>query len=249
MKRIYLDKNDCFIEGEKIKIRRDSFHYLKNVLRMTKNNKFIGFDGTGKEYEIIIEKVRDDFLLGKILHGKINFSSEPDFELILCQSIPKGRKMDFIISEVTQLGVKKIIPIISERVILKLDKEEKNNKIKRWNKIAEEASKISGRNTIPYIENFTNFKDALNYETDFSLIFWEGEKKLLKEVIRNIEVGKDNFKIKIFIGPEGGYTEKEINLAEKNGIISVSLGKRILKVETAAVIATGIIFYELENID
>ncbi|MFN4228051.1 MAG: RsmE family RNA methyltransferase, partial [Candidatus Ratteibacteria bacterium] len=148
MRRIYLG-NDCFRLKDRFLIRKETFHYLKNVLRFNERDFFIGFDGSGKEYKIEIEKIEKKEILAKILEERVIYSSELGFTLQLFQCIPKGDKLDFIIREVTQLGVKRIVPVISKRTSVKIPRERIENKIKRWNKIAEEASKISGRVFVP----------------------------------------------------------------------------------------------------
>ncbi|MFN4227623.1 MAG: RsmE family RNA methyltransferase, partial [Candidatus Ratteibacteria bacterium] len=124
------------------------------------------------------------------------------------------------------------------------------NKIKRWNKIAEEASKISGRVFVPEISELSNFEKSIREEKDIGIIFWEGERnRTIKDIIKEIDKDKIiNKKINVFIGPEGGFDEDEIKLAIENNYLPTSLGKRILKVETASVISIGILIYELENL-
>lgn len=249
MRRIYLG-NDCFRLKDRFLIREETFHYLKNVLRFNERDVFIGFDGSGKEYKIEIEKIGRKEILAKILEEKVIYSSELDFTLQLFQCIPKGDKLDFIIREVTQLGVKRIVPVISKRTSVKIPRERIENKIKRWNKIAEEASKVSGRVFVPEISELSNFEKSIREEKDIGIIFWEGERnRTIKDIIKGIDKDKIiNKKINVFIGPEGGFDEDEIKLAIENNYIPTSLGKRILKVETASVISIGILIYELENL-
>jgi len=249
MRRIYIGI-DCIKIKDSVLIKNETLHYLKNVLRFKEGDRFIGFDGSGKEYEIEILKIEKNEIMGKIVEEKEVFNPELPFDLRLFQCIPKGEKFDFIIREVTQLGVKKIIPVISKRTVVKIPEEKKANKVKRWKKIAEEASKISGRIFVPEIENPVKFEKCLDEEKDFGVIFWEGEREFtIKDFIKKIK-GKEikGKKINIFIGPEGGFDEEEIELAKKNNFFTLSLGKRILKVETASVVSIAILTYELENL-
>ncbi|MCM8772912.1 MAG: 16S rRNA (uracil(1498)-N(3))-methyltransferase [Candidatus Omnitrophica bacterium] len=250
MRRIYLG-NDCLKIKNKFLIRGETYHYLKNVLKLSKNDLFKGFDGSGREYKIKIFDVGKREVIGEVIEEEQIYTPELNFTLNLFQSLPKGEKFEFIIRETTQLGVKKIIPVISKRVIVKISEEKIDNKIKRWIKIAEEASKVSGRTFIPEIAKPLKFDNCIMEEKkDIGIIFWEGEREItIKDFVKNLKKEDIyNKKINVFIGPEGGFDEEEIELAKRNGYISVSLGKRILKVETASTVAIAILVYEFENL-
>lgn len=247
MRRVYI-RNECVIERKKLRIKGETKHYLVNVLRLKEGDEIIGFDGSGVEYKLKLVEIGKHEIEALIMEkGKV-YSVETPFEVILFQSLPKGKKMDFIVRETTQLGVKKIIPVISKRVVPFLDTEKRKKKIERWRKIAAESSRVSGRSVVPEIGNFTDFSEAVEFKTDYSIIFWEGETKSLKDVLKEISPISPQFSIKVFIGPEGGYGEEEVEMVKKYGGISVSLGKRILKVETASVVSLAILIYELENL-
>ncbi|MCM8804186.1 MAG: 16S rRNA (uracil(1498)-N(3))-methyltransferase [Candidatus Omnitrophica bacterium] len=249
MRRVYLG-NDCLKLKDRFYIKGETFHYLKNVLRMKEGDVFIGFDGSGKEYKINIENIKRTEILAGILEEKEVYNPELPFNIQLFQCIPKGEKFDFIIRETTQLGVKKIVPVISKRVIVKISEDKIENKIKRWKKIAEESSKVSGRVFVPEISKPLRFEDCIKEKKDFGILFWEGEREMnIKKIIKYLNREKIyNKKINVFIGPEGGFDEKEIELAKESGYFTTSLGKRILKVETASIISIAILIYELENI-
>jgi len=247
MKRIYLDRNDCDISQKDICVRGDTFHYLKKVLRMKAGDVFAGFDGTGSEYTIEARNVENGLLEGVIIELKKVINTETSFNLQLFQSIPKSGKMDLIISETAQLGVKKIVPVISSRVIGSLPAEREARKRERWAKIAAEASRISGRGSVMEISEVMKFKDAVEMNSDLSIFFWERAAIPLRHIIERASLPAADAVIKIFVGPEGGYTEEEAALAEHCGALTASIGKRILKVETASVIATALTIYELEN--
>jgi len=245
MRRIYLDNVER--KGKFLNIYGDTFFYLSKVLKMKKGEEFLGFDGSGKEYILKVNEIGKDFLRGEIINSKEVFDTECKVEIILCQSLPKFKKMDIIVNWATQLGVKKIVPVISERVITRFEKEKGKKKVERWRRVAIEASKVSGRVFIPEIYPVTKFEDALKMKSDFSIIFWEGEKRPLKDILNYIPK-KSPLTIKIFIGPEGGYSEKEVEMAKNNGFFSASLGRRILKVETASIISVGILLFHLGDL-
>ncbi len=247
MKRIYMDARDCTVNTGTIQIHGGTFHYLRKVLRMKKGDVFSGFDGRGLSYTINIDAVERDFLQGTILELKRNVDFETPFDLHLFQSVPKSGKMDSIIREVSQLGVKKIVPVISKRVIVNSPVERMRQKTDRWRKISAESSRISGRELVMEISEVMKFEDAVKIKSDLSIIFWESAVTPLRQIIQeNTGLKKDAF-IKIFVGPEGGYTEEEVSLAKDYGVAAASIGKRILKVETASVIASALTIYELEN--
>jgi len=247
MRRIYLDPVDCERDHSGIYIKGSSFHYLSNVLRMKEGDIFIGFDGSGYEYKIEITSRDKRFFKGEILNAEKVVNREVLFDIVLFQSIPKGSKMDKIISEIAQLGVKKVFPVISNRVVPHLDKESIQHKKGRWKRLAAEASKIAGTDTVIDIGEPIGFEEAVKLPADAKIIFWEKAITSLKDVIKPFHELKKGADIHIFIGPEGGYGDEEIALAEEYGVVNASIGKRILKVETASVIAVALTIYELEN--
>jgi len=249
MRRIYLNRNECLIENKKITIEGDTYHYLKNVLRAKEGYSFSGFDGSGKEYIVEISKIGKNFLEAVILKKTEKYDVETSFDLYLFQSIPKGKKIEEIIEGTVQLGIKGIYPIISKRTVVNIPKDKVENKIRRWKKISEEASKVSGRTVIPEVFPIMKFEEAVKIRKDIGFIFWEGEKRILRDVIgKNINFSPINKKIHIFVGPEGGFDEEEIILAKNNKFFIASLGKRILKVEIASIVATALTIYEIEQL-
>lgn len=249
MRRIYLNQNECLIENEKIIIEGETYHYLKNVLRAKEGYSFSGFDGSGKEYIVEISKVGKNFLEAVILKKMGRYDVETPFDLYLFQSIPKSKKIEKIIEGTVQLGIKGIYPVISKRTVVNIPEDKVENKIKRWKKISEEASKVSGRIVIPEVFPVIKFEEAIKIKKDIGFIFWEGERKILRDVIgEKINFSPMNKRIHIFIGPEGGFDEEEIILAKNNNFFISSLGKRILKVEIASIVATALTIYEIEKI-
>ena len=174
--------------------------------------------------------------------------------ITLFQGIPKFEKMELIIQKNTEVGIKSIVPVIMERTVVKLDEKIASKKLERWQKIAEIAAKQSMRDIIPQIGNITKLKDIDTTEFDAVLVAYENEEhNMLKTELQKLESkvksnnsSEQQYNIAIVIGPEGGISEKElVMLAEKNAKF-VSLGKRILRTETAGVVMAGNIIYELE---
>ncbi|MCX7916595.1 MAG: 16S rRNA (uracil(1498)-N(3))-methyltransferase [bacterium] len=249
MRRVYIGR-DSIRKNSFFLIKGETYHYLKNVLRLKESDEFIGFDGSGKEYHLKIKEIKDREIFVEIIEEKEVYNPELPFNLSLYQCLPKGEKFDFIIRESTQFGIKKIVPVISKRVIVQIPEDKIENKIKRWTKIAAESSKISGRTFIPEISKPEKFKECLEDEKDYGIIFWEGEReKTIKDIIKHLNrEAIFNKKINVFVGPEGGFDEEEVEMAKENGYITVSLGRRILKVETASIVCIAILIYELENL-
>ena len=150
--------------------------------------------------------------------------------------------MDFIVQKATELGISKIIPIETMRTIVKLHQEKSGKKTERWQKIASEAAKQSNAPIIPQVSSVINFKEMINsLEKDVKyILFWEEEKNLKLRDLLNITTEK---RLALIIGPEGGFDEKEVRLLKEKGIISVSLGEKILRTETAALVASACVMY------
>ncbi len=255
-------QNEIYIEGEKAR-------YISIVLRRKTGDPLIIFDNTGKCFRTEIVKIDNKRVIARIIES-ISIDTESNTGVILLQGILKGEKMDFVVQKATELGIKEIIPVITERSQVRITR-----KTERWRKIAEEASRQSGRVIVPVIHEPVEFsiflkkiKSRLIYrqETDkeqvlrnfcktkgeiedkntgvTGLIFWEEDGMPLKEAVLYLTASP----FYITIGPEGGFTKEEISIAMKNGLTVTSLGKRILRAETAAIAAISIIQYAIGDI-
>jgi 16S rRNA (uracil1498-N3)-methyltransferase len=193
-------------------------------------------DGKGAVYLAEIEKIEKMKIACRILESRKSIV-ESRIKITLAQTLPKARKMDFIIEKCTELGVNKIIPMLTERTIVK------SAKIDRWRKIAKEAAEQSGRADIPEIASLIPFEEILKMKSQFDLaiIPWELEKEIS---LKNILTTHGPNNLLVLIGPEGGFSQKEIDLARKAGFISISLGKRILRTETAGMAVLSMLMYE-----
>jgi|LSQX01.2.fsa_nt_gb 16S rRNA (uracil1498-N3)-methyltransferase len=247
LKRVYLDKKDCYIDTNSLEIKGDTRHYLCNVLRVKNGDTFLGFDGSGCEYEVSISCCTKKIIVGIIKNLSQIKDIELPFHLTLFQSVPKSDKMGFIIREVSQLGISRVVPVISQRVVGVTLNERLKSKTERWRKISAASSSLAGRRFVTEISSPVDFKETLKLDIDILILFWEGQKGFLRKELSKHIINKKFSSVGIFIGPEGGFSSEEVELATQNGVIIASLGQRILKVETASVIATSIIIYELEN--
>ena len=169
-------------------------------------------------------------------------------KLYLFQGLPKGDKMELIIQKAVELGVYEIIPVRTKRVVVKLDEKKETKKIARWQQIAESGAKQSGRGIIPEVKPVMSFKDAIDYAKNLEGVLIPYEKaegmNKTREIIKGLK-GKKS--VGIFIGPEGGFDEQEIEAAMNSGVEPVTLGRRILRTETAGLTMLSILMFEFEE--
>jgi len=218
---------------------RDEVHHIRDVLRIKINDKTIVFDERGNEYDCIIEDISSVVVLSI---KKIRGQSRKDkaVRITVACAIAKKYKIDEIIDSLTQLGAERIIPLETERVIVKFDKNKEASRLMRWKKIALNAAQQSQRSTLVVVEPIMNMEVLLGEIQDYDLKLIPtliGKRKSLKEVCAQTNPRN----ILILIGPEGDFTPGEVNLAKKCGCIPVSLGDLVLRVETAAIAAVSYI--------
>ncbi|WHE07910.1 16S rRNA (uracil(1498)-N(3))-methyltransferase [Thermoanaerobacterium thermosaccharolyticum] len=240
-----------FVKNEDIKdgiarINGDDAHHIISVLRFKIGTKLIISNGKN-QYVVSVIDIENSSVILKIIE-EYNQVVESPVNITLYQGLPKSDKMDLIIQKCTEIGIKKIVPVETEFSTIKIKEKNIYNKISRWKKISLEASKQSGRSIVPDVLMPVGFKDALESlnEFDLCLIPYEKETNMrLKDVL------KKNFDAKnicVFIGPEGGFSENEIMAAIEYGAIPVTLGPRILRTETAGIVTSSIILYELGDL-
>jgi 16S rRNA (uracil1498-N3)-methyltransferase len=239
MHRFFLPQEQ--ISDDRFRIVGSDVNHIKNVLRLKAGEKIELFDSAQNIYQCEISEIKFDSVLGKII-SKEKGSVESELEVTLAQSLPKGKKMDLIVKMATELGVKKIVPVLSERSVPKIEEKEEK-KIAHWQTTAKEAAEQSGRSLIPRIAPLTNLSRLNSNAYDLALMPWEGEET---HSLKSILKGAAPKKIIVLIGPEGGFSQAEAEQAKANGFKLVSIGKRILRCETAAVAALAQVFYELE---
>ncbi len=220
----------------------DDAGHISRVLRSRTGETLTVCDGTGNDYDAEIIEISEKSVRLEI--KKTTFTdSEPRLKITLYQGLPKGDKMELIIQKCVELGVTRIVPVNTERCIVKLDKNKEKKKTDRWQKISESAAKQSGRGIVPEISGVMSFSEAIKEAAgmDRAMIPYElEENRGLKEFLNGFE-GES---LGIFIGPEGGFAAEEIEKAISAGILPVTLGKRILRTETAGMTAiANTLFY------
>jgi len=229
--------------GDIKRIEGESYHYLSNVLRLSEGQKIVLFNNT--EYLFLGEIVEtgSSYISLEIIDSVIS-RNESNLHTVLLQGIPKSDKLEFIIQKTTELGISKIVPIVSSHSIKKLSA----GKVPRYKKIAMEASRQSKRSCVPVISEPLTAEDYLTNETledgDLGIVFSQDGNVSLRELLQ-----KKTFK-RIFyaVGPEGDFSKEEKSFFEEKGFQKVALGCRILRSETAAIVVTGIIQYETGNL-
>lgn len=249
MNRFFVEKNNIQEHENQLAITdKDDIKHLSKVLRLAEGDKIEVSDMNKKEYICTISRISNEVVECSIDENFIS-DKESEIDVVLFQCLPKSSKMDLIIQKSVEIGIKKIVPVVSQRCVVKIkDKKSENKKIERWQKIAIEAAKQCKRSIIPKIESIIDFNDILKIINNFDavLIPYELEKNnTLKNILKKNTKSK---KFGIIIGPEGGFEEEEINNAQSWGLESISLGPRILRTETAGILTTSIIMYELGDI-
>lgn len=236
------------IQGTRISITGKDVNHIKNVLRMKKGEEISVSNGAdGKEYRCGIEELSEEEIICSLRFVKEEGSELPS-RVYLFQGLPKADKMELIIQKAVELGVHEIIPMATARAVVKLDEKKAKSKLLRWQGIAEAAAKQSKRGLIPEVKPVMTMKEAITYSRScrVRVIPYElaGDMEQTKRIMENLKPGED---IAVFIGPEGGFEKGEIDLASKEGIVPITLGKRILRTETAGMTVLSWVMYQLEN--
>ena len=246
MRCFYVPKGQ--ISGKQIQILDSELHHLSDVLRLQKGDEITVLDGVGGVYDVLLVSVSTRRAIGEIRSWK---QVEPSpIEVTLIQGISKSDSMDMIIQKATELGVYKIIPALCQRTVPNFTTEKAQKRVIRWNQIAIEASKQSRRPFFPKIQDITKFNDSLNVsQADLKLIFTIPSidsvcPQKLKDILHQ---RTDTKKVQIIVGPEGDFTDDEINDALSVDAIPVSFGSNILRTETASIAGLAIVLYELDN--
>ena len=236
MYNFFVSKNQK--QGDRYYIIGADFNHIKNVLRMNVGDTFLVSD-SGVSNLCEIESFENESVIAKITEENYNDTSLP-IKIYLFQGLPKGDKMELIIQKAVELGVEAVIPVEMNRCVVKLDDKKKKSKQQRWQSVSESAAKQSKRNTIPEIGQVCTYKQALERakELDLLLVPYESKNGMAdtKDALLQIKSGMS---VGILIGPEGGFEESEIENALNNGGKVISLGKRILRTETAAITSVG----------
>lgn len=248
MYQFFVDPNQINIDDKSVIICGPDVNHIKNVLRMRVGEEIAVSNGQdGREYRCAIAEFGGDSV-----RCELRFIKEDGVELpvkvYLFQGLPKGDKMELIIQKAVELGVYQIIPVAAKRCVVRLDDRKARLKTARWQGIAEAAAKQSRRGTIPRVGEVTSFSAAVEMAArmDVKLLPYELESGMsrTRELLESIRPGQS---VAVFIGPEGGFEEREVTFAAERGIEPVTLGKRILRTETAGMVVLSWLGYLLEG--
>lgn len=232
-------ENQIFITGP------DVMH-MRNVLRMKAGEMVSVSDGRGRTYVCSVEKLDPEQIELQIKETK-EMSTEPSVSVTLYQGLPKGDKMELIVQKGVELGVTRIVPVATRRTIVKLDEKKAANKVRRWNGIARSAAEQSGRGVVPEVADVLSFAEAVKEarELDQCVIPYELAQDMAKtrEILGGIQRGQS---VGIFIGPEGGFDQAEVDQVIQSGGHPITLGRRILRTETAGMAVLAMLTLLLE---
>lgn len=243
-----LDDRTLYIDGEDVK-------HISKVLRYGQGDEIEVCDSNGHEYICRIESI-DKTRIDLSIVNEVDINRESRIRVSLYQGVPKSTKMDIILQKLTEAGVDEIVLVNTKRSVVNIKGDKADKKFDRWERIIYEAAKQCKRGLIPKLRGILSFKEALEDmgKNDINICPYEVEKSLgIKEALQTDQVkrileNKDEVRVGIFIGPEGGFAEEENEMVKAAGISSVTMGPRIFRTETASIVATAITLYELGDI-
>ncbi len=234
------------VKEDRIQIEGSDVNHIKNVLRMKIGEELHISDGNNKKYLCEIAKVSADMVLAQIKEELASDTELPS-KIYLFQGLPKGDKMELIVQKAVELGVYEIIPVSTKRAVVKLDDKKAAKKVERWNSISEGGAKQSGRNMVPKVKKVMTYKEAMQYAKDLDVVLLPYElAEGMEDTKQCIEAVRPGMSVGIFIGPEGGFETSEVEYALEQGAKAITLGRRILRTETAGLTILSILMYHLE---
>lgn len=240
MQKLFLDyipDNDILLDGEQAR-------HIAKSLRMKVGDMLTVTDGNGNDFGCQIDNITKDTVHLKICYRQAS-QSEPDCRVTIFQGVPKGTKLEDIIQKSVELGVYRIVPTLTKRCVSRPDEKGANKKNLRYQKIALEAAQQSGRGIVPEISTQLTLKQAIaNDDSDLKIVFYEGGGEALKNII-----DKNAQSVSIYIGPEGGFDADEVQMLVEGGAVKATLGKRILRTQTAPVAALTAIMLLTDNME
>lgn len=236
MPRFFVDEQP---ENDILVLRGENAHHAGRVLRLRAGEAVTLCDGKGMDYDCTVEQVEKDTVVCRVRDQHLA-ETEPKQHLTLFMALPKGDKMEFIVQKAVELGVSEIVPYLSKNCVSRPDKTEK--KVERWQKIATEAAKQCGRGRLPMVSAVVSVEQAILHasKAETALFFYENE---MQTGLRDALASGVGQAVSLMIGPEGGFSPAEAEAAQKAGLCSVSLGKRILRCETAPIAALAAVLY------
>lgn len=232
-----------FINDAEMVLPAELVHQICRVLRMRPGQHIVLFDDTGWEYEVELNQVEPGSVTGGLV-AKHPVASEPSIAITLYQSLMKRDRFELVLQKCTEVGVTRFVPVVTQRSIVQRPASISDRKMARWGRIIIEAAEQSGRGRIPQLGRALTFQEAINGldDSQLALIPWERETQTaLRTTLPSLGVKS----VSLFIGPEGGFAAEEIQYGQAHGAIPLTLGPRVLRSETAAVVSVALILYQL----
>ncbi|MFW6126022.1 MAG: RsmE family RNA methyltransferase [Chloroflexota bacterium] len=237
-----------WINENRVVIHGSQVHQLRDVLRLRKGDRIAVLDNSGHEYEVTLVSVGREQVYGVVAGRRL--VEEPRARVTLYQAMLKGNKFDFMLQKCTELGVARFVPMVCQRCVA-ANPAASETKLERWHRIIVEASEQSGRGKLPALERSAGFEHACQSASGLSLLPWERENRLgLRQALHQQgSRHRGPVEVSLFVGPEGGFTPGEAEFAESCGIVPVTLGRRVLRAETAGLVAATVVFYQCGDLD
>ncbi len=240
MQKLFVD----FIPQDTVILDSEQSRHIAKSLRMKVGDMLTLSCGDGNDYGCMIDNIANNEVVLSVCYKQVN-NSEPTVKVHLYQGVPKGDKLEDIVQKCTELGITSITPVLTDRSVSRPDDKAAKKKQARYQKIALESAQQSGRGIIPEIRPMQKLKDAVTKDdSQVKILFYEGGGLRLKDIIKN-----DVDAISVYIGPEGGFAKEEVELIKSNGGIVATLGKRILRTQTAPVAALTSIMLLTDNLE
>lgn len=245
MRRFFVRPED--VEPTELRLMGTEALHLRRVLRLQAGAHITAFDGVGHEYEAVVAELTDDAVRCRILQMHAREPAE-GLSIILGQGMPKAEKFDWVIQKTTELGVTEIVPLITEYTVPRLAPQGVATKLSRWERIAREACKQCGRSVMPKLWPPTRLADfyATFQGNELKLVVWEGERT--RSLRSTLAITSAITSVAIVIGPEGGLAPSEVAAGEAFGFHSVGLGQRVLRTETASLVAVALLQYRFGDL-
>ena len=233
------------LKTKKIVLERELSHRLRHVLRLRSGDHVILLDGRGSEHEVEIEEVDSPHVTAHVV-AQHEGLAEPKTRVTLYQSLIKGDRFDWVLEKGTEIGVSRFVPLLTRRSVMR-PRPERFERSDRWQRIVREAAEQCGRSVLPEVTPPMELPDALKAARGLCLLPWENEdgvslRSALRQAVQSPEGVKE---VSLFIGPEGGFARQEVDSVLEQGMRTVSLGSRILRSETAGIVAAAAVLYEL----
>lgn len=235
------------VKEKKIYIEGSDVNHMKNVLRMRIGEELVVSDGNNLQYRCAVEGYEEGIAVLEILE-ELPVDTELPSRIYLFQGLPKQDKMELIVQKAVELGACQIVPVATKRAVVKLDEKKAAKKVERWQQIAESAAKQAGRGVIPEVARVMSYKEALKCAEGLDVVLIPYElAEGMEETRKVIEAIRPGQSVGIFIGPEGGFEKEEVELAMEYGAKAITLGKRILRTETAGLTTLSVLMFHLEG--